>query len=199
MLLLQSSSSAGKVKEKKDIAQPLKDFGMRISKLLVRVKILFISLTYFDDAWWSGNNIILYDVTGSWWAAECATSTVLPTGGLQRNSGFIEGVCSHFDIYLLPVLKWMSNLYTLVQQTHLQKATGLIMSLFMQDLRLYLKLLWLWDVFMHICRNSTTSSVQVVLKDERQSQALLLKVSHEILSHLCIVIFHLSTFSLWFQ
>lgn len=33
-----SASSAEKVKEKKDVAQPLKDFGLRISKLLVRVK-----------------------------------------------------------------------------------------------------------------------------------------------------------------
>lgn len=38
-----SSSSAGKVKENKDIAQPLKDFGLRISKLLVSVKNVFIS------------------------------------------------------------------------------------------------------------------------------------------------------------
>lgn len=31
-----SNSSATKVKENKEIAQPLKDFGLRISKLLVR-------------------------------------------------------------------------------------------------------------------------------------------------------------------
>uniref|UniRef100_A0A8C9Z6S5 Nucleoporin NUP188 n=1 Tax=Sander lucioperca TaxID=283035 RepID=A0A8C9Z6S5_SANLU len=34
---LPSSSSAAKVKENKDVAQPLKDFGLRISKLLVRI------------------------------------------------------------------------------------------------------------------------------------------------------------------
>ncbi|KAG7241201.1 hypothetical protein INR49_025944 [Caranx melampygus] len=33
-----SSTSAGKVKENKDVAQPLKDFGLRISKLLVVLK-----------------------------------------------------------------------------------------------------------------------------------------------------------------
>ena len=33
-----SSSSAGKVKDNKEVAQPLKDFGLRISKLLVSVK-----------------------------------------------------------------------------------------------------------------------------------------------------------------
>lgn len=33
-----SSSSAEKVKEKKDVAQPLRDFGLRISKLLVRLQ-----------------------------------------------------------------------------------------------------------------------------------------------------------------
>lgn len=37
-----SSSSAGKVKDNKDVAQPLKDFGLRISKLLVRVRLEFM-------------------------------------------------------------------------------------------------------------------------------------------------------------
>lgn len=36
-----SNSSATKVKENKEIAQPLKDFGLRISKLLVRAYFYF--------------------------------------------------------------------------------------------------------------------------------------------------------------
>lgn len=40
-----SSSSAGKVKDNKDIAQPLKDFGLRISKLLVRVTKYHFAIT----------------------------------------------------------------------------------------------------------------------------------------------------------
>lgn len=39
-----SNTSATKVKENKEIAQPLKDFGLRISKLLVR---FFKTLFYF--------------------------------------------------------------------------------------------------------------------------------------------------------
>lgn len=44
-----SNSSAAKVKENKEIAQPLKDFGFRISKLLVRtLKICIFLMLYFD-------------------------------------------------------------------------------------------------------------------------------------------------------
>ncbi|XP_061912818.1 nucleoporin NUP188 [Entelurus aequoreus] len=39
-----SSSSAGKVKEKKDVAQPLKDFGLRISKLLALDELQSVQL-----------------------------------------------------------------------------------------------------------------------------------------------------------
>lgn len=41
-ITFSSSLSAGKVKDNKDVAQPLKDFGLRISKLLVRVRLEFM-------------------------------------------------------------------------------------------------------------------------------------------------------------
>lgn len=44
--LYYSSSSAGKVKGNKDVAQPLKDFGLRISKLLVRMKFAGLCYAY---------------------------------------------------------------------------------------------------------------------------------------------------------
>uniref|UniRef100_A0A672HS40 Nucleoporin NUP188 n=1 Tax=Salarias fasciatus TaxID=181472 RepID=A0A672HS40_SALFA len=55
-----SSSSAAKVKDNKDVAQPLKEFGLRISKLLVRsdyyyeermclLRCVLLLLTYFQD------------------------------------------------------------------------------------------------------------------------------------------------------
>lgn len=59
-----SSSSAGKVKENKDVAQPLKDFGLRISKLLVRDRtgLFYVACVNFQplfDEVFCGDSVVI--------------------------------------------------------------------------------------------------------------------------------------------
>lgn len=62
-MIISSSSSAGKVKDNKDVAQPLKDFGLRISKLLVSVPKSFLQ--------WILNMLFHYVFDGGGFTYKC--------------------------------------------------------------------------------------------------------------------------------